>query len=162
MKESHTLRTTPAGVVQESRPQIAVATGVGVANKLFAAVNKQVASHEIPNVYTVYRSTEMGNEKREELTISFRLPEPHASALQRLAEQAKSKSSLHEMARTLLIFALDQQPVWDEVKQTRAEIYELRTSLAKSVECLLLNSATELTREQVASWVFEKLWPAAK
>ena len=98
--------------------------------------------------------------KQDDSPIAFRLAEPHMTSLKQLATQADTSPS--KMARALLILAIEQQPAWEEIKAIRSDVHDLRTALARSVECLLMNSATELTREEVASWVFDKLWPEAK
>ena len=88
----------------------------------------------------------------EGINITFRLFPPHGAALKELAEATRAKS-IHDMARTLLVLSLDQQPLHDalvEVHEVRGDIDELRKGLA------------DLTEQEIKEWVFKKLWPKSE
>ncbi|MGA2499498.1 MAG: hypothetical protein ABSH20_17290 [Tepidisphaeraceae bacterium] len=96
--------------------------------------------------------------------ISFRLDQPHLGTLQELAATTKD-TSIHEMARLLLIISVGQQPLRDalgQVSEARADIEELRKCLARSVEAILINLKTDLPDEEIKHWVFQKLWPQSE
>ena len=90
-------------------------------------------------------------------SLSFRLPEAIHAKL--VAEAAAGKVSVGELARRLVVAAVqdeDRYRVLNEMQELRREVAKLRADVATTLETVLLN-ITKAPEESVRAWVTEKL-----
>lgn len=107
--------------------------------------------------------------EEQNTTVSFRLPEAAHTALLRNAETAGTTK--HQLARTLLIVALnrtepareqtaaapDLESIEEACQAVQTNLTDLRMALGRGVGAILQHVAPGMNKEDIRRWVFERI-----